>query len=300
MDNSKPLSLTPLLKKDMPAIKEIRTLFNREEKYRSFLGAIEHAVAEHYIEHRDTTDKQVTSTIKHLERTYMHDLDSFSDRLPMRILAYLGLALEEMPVTHHELKLVFSYIRWSIDNRNWMPGKQAYVRWIANALDFFDEKEKEAYEHEMRTLARRRGIPKSAVDAAILMKGTEVDVPEDDGFSQLNSEFFAIPEREKFDTVIDHLQERPELLGFYVDELEAHQDYETMERLFKSVLDIAPCFQPITMKLGLLYKRKGNPHLARHHFEQALESLKEIPDEVIDASQKEHLWKTIKEGLEGI
>lgn len=300
-DEEEFINLTRLLKKDNPEIKKIKSLFNREGEYADFLGPTEYILAKHFLENRKLKDKDVEKAIKNIKKNYAKDIDFFENELEKDIMFELSSNLQQnRKITHHELMLVLNYLLWCIDNRSWMADKQAYVKWSAYFLKLFDEKEMKKYEDSFMKIAKRMGIPKEKIDVMLLKSDKDVCSQKEKEENMIESEYFSLDDKEKFDFVIKHLMENPYLIELYAVELEEKKEYETAKRFYKKLLELMPGFPPAEISLGVIYKNMGNPHLAKHHLENALKTLDEVNEEIIPANQKEILINEINKELEGM
>ena len=295
------INLKKLLKEDNPEITKVNSLLYSEDEYADFLGPIELIVAEHYLRDRKLTDKDVEKVFKNIKKNYAEDIDFFEEEIDKDIMFELSCNLQEnRKITHHELKLIFNYLLYCIDNRTWMPDKQAYVKWTAYFLSLFSEKEKKKYEESFIKLAKRLGIPKDKVDAMLLKSDIDPCSAEEKESSKLQSEYFSLDGNNKFDFVLNNWNKNPYLLEMYSIELEENKEFDKAEKLYKKILEIAPEFPPVEVLLGSLYKKMGNKYLADYHLNNALKSLDNVPDEAFPEEVKNQMREEIKKNLEGI
>ena len=76
------------------------------------------------------------------------------------------------------------------------------------------------------------------------------------------------------------------------------KNYDLAEELCKKILEMIPEFPPMEILLGVVYKEKKNKILAKHHFENALRIMDEIPADVI--LEKDILIKQAKDLIKEI
>jgi len=284
------------LKKDTPEITELKSLFKKEEKYSDYLGATEYAIAFAYSENKKLKDKEVIALLKDLKTKYTQDIDSFTDPLAMQIMNNLSDALEENPISPHELRLVFDYILWSIDNRSWIPDTQAYVKWIAYTMELMSKDEERKYVKYIEQLAKRKAMSKQQIDS-MLMRGEEVDVNEEqDVWSKKDSEFFAMPPDDKKKFLIENGTFEFELLVNYLGALREDDNFKAIDAFALEFEEKNPHFTPLYMLLADAYWEK-NPLIAKQHLERALYSIEQLPEAPygIKENMKKDIEKMMKE-----
>ena len=287
-----------LLKKDTDVVKNIKSLLDKEEEYSYFLGAVEFSIAKYFMKDKKLKDKEVIKILKNLKANYVQDINFFDNELEKDIMLRLSLELQEKRITHHELKLVFDYILWTIDNRSWLQDERAYTKWIAYSMGLFSKKEEKEYQDKIRKYTRRLGIPRDQVEIILINREKDVKIKENQkDATKIESEFFALSNEKKFDFVVQNGFDVPYLIGRYTQELIEAKDYKTAEKFFKKMLEIVPEFPPIEIPLGALYKEMGNNHLAEYHLNNARRILQETPEHVFQSEIKEEMMKEIDKNL---
>jgi hypothetical protein len=175
-------SLSELLVPDTPETKEIKSIYEKEYEYSDYLSEIEITIAaHHYTENRNLKDKDVIAALKNIKQNRDKSISFFKKDLEREIVGNLIEPLEENPLTDHEFTLVIDYVLWVIDNRSWIPDKQAYVKWITYVMGLFSKAEEKKYEKEFNKFARNMGVSSAQVDM-LLMKRDAEDFFEERGF----------------------------------------------------------------------------------------------------------------------
>lgn len=285
-----------LLKEDNDSVKQIKTLFNREGDYEDYLGAIEFTIANYFLENRNLKDKDVENAVKNIRKNYMQEIDFFEMELEKEIMLKLSLALQEESITHHELKLIFDYILWCIDNRSWMPDKQAFVKWLPYFFELYEEDEMRKYKLNLTKIARRIGIPQAQVDAMLNIEEAEVS-DEQKNMSKLESKFFSLEDDKKFDFIVENAIINPYLMQSYIMELDEKEDFETVERLCKKLMELSNNFPMFEFLLGLNYNNMQNPILAKHHMENAVKTMEESPSDFFPPEEREKMLNDMKKEI---
>lgn len=291
------MKICDLLKSDSKAIvQHVKTLMGREDEYSDYLYAIERSVAEEFLENSKLADKDVIAALDNVSKNLDKEICDFEERLEKGIVRSLIIELCEDKISGHELKLVFKYILWSIDNRSWLDDPSAYVKWLAHSMRLLEKKENEAYERKIRTLCRRKGIPAEQVEAMLSNNFEDVEF-EDDGNSEIESRFFALEDDKKVDFVIENFTEAPFLFETCMSELMEKKDYEAAKGLCTKILEDYPGFPPVEIMCGLLHKEMGNTALARHHLENALKELDSTSEDIIKGKELAEMKEEIESQL---
>jgi hypothetical protein len=294
--------LSELLLPDTPQVKEIKSIYEREYEYSMYLSEIEFSIAEYYYkENHSLKDKDVIAALNNIKQNRNKPISFFKKDLEIDIIESLIEPLEEYPLTDHEFTLVIDYVLWVIDNRSWIPDKQAYIKWIAYVLGFFSNIEEGKYEREFKKSARKLGVSSAQVDM-LLMKRDAEDFfekgnlyggieDEDELFGKdtiaddLETGFFLMNNDEKFDFLLDNGPIYIELVQGYISELVEKEDYERAQDFYKKFNEKYKDFFPSHFIMAMAYIDK-NPILAKSYFEEALktaEKQEEIPDEMKEA-----------------
>lgn len=286
------------LNKDSKVITDnLKDIFQKEEEYAMFLYAIEESVTAEYYDNKKLKDKEVIKYLNNFLKNLDESFNFFSLEFEKHLYLNILDALEEKKITKHELKLCIRYILWSIDNRSWLNDNQAYVKWIAHASGTMGEKEAKEYERKIRIFCRRKGIPKSQVDAMLSNNFDDVEL-EDKDSTLIENRYFALEDNKKLELVLDNFQEAPFLDELYSGECIESNDFNNAEKLCKGILEIMPDFPPIEHLLGVVYKEKGNKYLAKIQFEKVLKLLEEIPKGAFEG--QEDMEKETKQMLKEI
>ena len=188
------IPLSELTQPDNDKVK-IKSLYKREEEYADYLAAIEFTIANHFIENRGLKDADVISAINNIKEHLMEDLDFFDTDLETGILLNLSSALQNKPITRHELMLVLGHVLWAIDNRSWLKDKSAYVSWLANFFKLYNQKEAQEYTAQFTKKAKKLRVPPDKIKAMINPEeDAEIDKFEDE-LSEADSILFSVPEK---------------------------------------------------------------------------------------------------------
>ncbi|MBS3123578.1 tetratricopeptide repeat protein [Candidatus Woesearchaeota archaeon] len=290
--------ISALLKKDDPLISEnLKSIIDKEERYASFLYAIEESVTYEYLQNNKIKDKEIIGHLKFLLKNINSSIDLFNSDFEKHLYNNIIEALNEKSVTLHELKLCINYILWSIDNRKWLNDSQAYVKWLAHSIGLMEPNESKAYETKVTLLCKRQGIPQKQIDAMLKNDFSDIEIPDKDNVD-IESVYYALDDDKKLDFVVEHFQKAPFLGEYYFEELLENKDYDAAEKLCKSILEMMPDFPPIESLLGIVYKEKGNKVLAKLQFEKTLRLLGEIPPHILP--EKEVLIKETKKLLKEV
>ncbi|MDM7918814.1 MAG: hypothetical protein QUS12_06565, partial [Methanosarcina sp.] len=179
------LSLSEFLLPDTPEIKEIKSIYNKEYEYSEYLSEIEYSIADYYYNaNRKVTDKDVIRALKNIKKNRDKPVSFFENPLEKEIVKSLVEPLEENPLYDHEFTLVLDYVLWVIENRSWMEGKQAYVKWITYVLGFLSESEGKKYESQFKKFARKMGVSGAQADMLLMKREAEDFFDEDKIFGE--------------------------------------------------------------------------------------------------------------------
>jgi hypothetical protein len=297
MNENIKMGFSKYLLKDTNEIKKLTTLYEKEEEYAIYLCAIEDSIAFEFLENKKLTDKEVINVLTNLKKNYDKDASFFKTNLEKKIFFSFSKVLKEYPITRHEMRLVFNYILWSIDNRNWIPDKQAYVKWLTHSMRFMDDEERQKYEDEFRKLGKSKGIPQNQIEA--MLKKEIIDDSEliDENITISESEFFNLDEEDKFDYVVENIMINVNLFKVYFEELVENSKFEKAIELNLKVLEIVPNFPLFELNLCELYFFTNQKELCLYHIKNIEETLSD--NEVKKILEKEE-YEMIKEGIENI
>lgn len=298
------LSLSEFLLPDTPEIKEIKSIYEREYEYSEYLSEIEFSIAEYYYnENRKVTDKDVIRSLKNIKENRDKPISFFEKSLEKEIVKSLVEPLEENPLYDHEFTLVLDYVLWVIDNRSWLEGKQAYVKWITYVLGFLSESEEKKYESQFKKFARKMGISGAQVDMLLMKRDAEDFFDEDDIFGEgglfdelepedifggerkaddLETGFVLMTNDEKFDFLLDKGPDYVELVQDYIMELAGKEEFEKIQDFYKKFNEKHENFFPLHFIVGSAYLN-SDPALAISYFEKTLkatENSEEFPPEM--------------------
>ena len=301
-------SLSELLLPDTPEIKEIKSIYEKEYEYSDYLSEIEFAIAGYYYEeNRNLKDKDVISILKNIKQNRDKPISFFKKDLEIDIIENLIEPLKESPLTDHEFTLVLDYVLWVIDNRSWVPDKQAYVKWITYVLGFFSNTEEGKYERQFKKSARKFGLSSAQVDMLLLKRDAE-DFFEEGGLLEgipdkaeffdkdraaddLKTGFFLMTDDEKFDFLMDKGPDYVELVQSYVLELMEKEDFEKIQDFYKKFNEKHKNFFPLHFIMGSAYIEK-DPTLAKSYFEETLKAAEKF--EEFPKGMKEALRQNIE------
>ena len=292
-------SLSELLVPDTQEIKEIKSIYEKEYEYSDYLSEIEITIAAYYYEeNRNLKDKDVIAALKNIKQNRDKPISFFKKGLEREIIGSLIETLEENPLTDHEFTLVIDYVLWVIDNRSWIPDKQAYVRWITYVMGLFSKEEEKKYEMEFKKAARKLGVSSAQVDMLLMKRDAKDFFEEEDLFDSIEDKaeflekdrtaetletgFFLMTDDEKFDFLLDKGPEYVELVQDYVLYLKNKGDFEKIQEFYKKFIEKYEDFFPLQFIMGTAYIDKDLA-LAKSYFENAIsaaEKLEEIPEEM--------------------
>lgn len=300
------VSLSEYLEPDTREILEIKSLYNMEYEYSQWLGTIEYAIANYYINNRKLQDKNVILALKNIKKNYEKDISFFKSELEKAIVEDLLEVLEESPLTHHEFKLALEYVLWAIDNRSWMEDKQAYVKWIAYVFGFFSEEEKDKYEKQFKRQTSKMGIPDAQVET-LLMKRDDEDFFDEKAFFEeeglfegleaskllekesvaedLETGFFLMTDEEKFNFLLEHGPDYVELVKSYILELAENLEFKKIKDFYNKLSEKHPDFMYLHFLMGVLHT-PIDPALAKSCFEKTLETAEKdetVPETILES-----------------
>ncbi|MDI9394787.1 MAG: hypothetical protein QM426_04940 [Euryarchaeota archaeon] len=293
------LSLSEYLVPATPEIKEMKSIYEIEYEYSDYLHAIEFSIADyHYNENRKVTDKDVISALKNIKENHDKAISFFEKALEKEIVKSLIEPLEYNLLTDHEFTLVLDYVLWVIDNRSWIEDKQAYVKWITYALDFFSEREEKKYKNQFKKFARKMGVSAAQIDMLLLKRneddffddedffgegGLFDDLEQDDIFKEdrtaddLETGFFLMNDDEKFDFLMDKGPDYVELVQDYVVALAGKNEFEKIQEFYDKFNEKHENFFPLHFIVGSVYLN-SDPALAVSYFEKTLKATEEAED----------------------
>ncbi len=299
-------SLSELLTSDTPEIKEIKSIYEKENEYNDYLDEIEFAIAAYYYEeNRNLKDKDVTAALKNIKQNRDKPISFYENELEREIIESLIGSLEEKPLTNHEFTLVFDYVLWAIENISWVEDDQAYMKWLTYVLGLFTKEEEKKYKREFNKYASNLGLSSAQVDMLLMRRDAEDFFEEGDFFEgienkaeffdkhrvadDLETGFFLMTDDEKFNFLLDKGPDYFELVLDYFLYLKNKGDFEKIQDFYKKSIEKHKDFFPLQFIMGTAYMDK-DPALAKSYFEEAIrtaEKLEEIPEETKKALRED-------------
>lgn len=330
IDESK-TSMSDFLDPDMPEVKKLESLLVEEYKYIDYLISIEYSIAYYYHKlDRKIEDEDVILFLRNIKKNCDKNISFFEHPLELLIVRNLVEALYQKPINYHEFKLVLDYFISVIDNRSWLDDKQAYVKWLGHALNYFTEEEEEEYVKNISIVASKLGLSDREI-SLLLLKESEYDsFEEDDGNkagregyklfkkearqSKLESRFNSMNDAEKFEFLIEYGSDYFNLVEPYINELVNKEKFEKIQELYNKIIEKDEDFLPLHFMMGIIYFER-DPALAKFYFEQTLKVAEmgdDVPEDVLQSlkldilaleaylsEEKQHLRKKIKSSKKG-
>lgn len=289
------IPLSELTQPDNDKIQE-KSLYHHEEEYADYLGAIEFAIADYFLEHRTLKDADVTSAINNIKEHPGERLESVTSEIEKEILLELSLTLQEESLTRHELALVLNHILWAIDNRSWMKDPCAYVSWLPYIFKMYGHKELHDYKTRFTNKARQMGAPDKAIEGMLGPADFEMS-GMDDSIAEGDSILFSIPEDKRFSYVEENGLEDPGLLVSYISMLESKKQYGMIEKVCLRMLERSDNFPTIEYMMGMNYLKMGDNKSAMTHIKNAVENIDRLPKESIPPNEYEAITKEMRREL---
>lgn len=127
---------------DNAEIKKLKSIYQKEEEYSTFLGPIESFIAYYfYYDDKKLKDVDVKKAIRNIVGNLDKNINFFKTNFEKELAGVIEFTLEEQnkKITKHELLLVLRYISWCIDNREWLNHSQAYLNWVCGFFGLSDQ-----------------------------------------------------------------------------------------------------------------------------------------------------------------
>ncbi len=167
-DDDRDVTLKELLVPETEEIMKLKVLRDEAmDAYADVTFPIESNIAEYFLENRHITDKDVKKALKNFIREPFKEFDPSEFPIEYEIQAGAIDGAQEKAISLHELGLVVECLVVSIENRDFLPDKQAYLKWICAFLDYFSEAEIRKLEQDYRHFGLKNRLPKFAIDALI-------------------------------------------------------------------------------------------------------------------------------------
>ena len=186
---------------DTDEIKQLKSLYQKEEAYADFLGPIESFIA-HYFYYDDPKLKDVVvkKALKKVQSNLDKEINFFTSTFEKELVGviYLILKKSKRKITKHELLLVLKYILWSIDNRKHLGHPQAYLNWVCDFFNLLDKGEKEELDEFYDDYGKEFDIEDEKIN---VMKNKEIDIEpseKDVRESKADSENFDENDKDQF------------------------------------------------------------------------------------------------------
>ena len=145
---------------DNNKIREIKTIYQREEDYIFFLQPIESFFAHYFHEDKpELKDVDVKKTVRKIKSNLNRNPDFFETEFEKELMCIISFALKNSPkkITKHELHLILGYILWCIDNRKWLNDSRAYLNWLCNFFKIFNQEEKQRFDEFYKKIGKEHG-----------------------------------------------------------------------------------------------------------------------------------------------
>ncbi len=304
-------SLSDFLNSDTPEVKKLESLLGEEYKYIDYLISIEYSIALHYYKYdRKIEDKDVILLLRNIKKNYDKNISSFKHPLELTIVRNLVEALYLKPITHQEFKLVLDYFISAIENRSWLGDKQAYLKWLAHALNYFTEEEEKEYEKNVSLVASKLGLSDEEI-SLLLLKESEYDYFEEDKGDKackagrgkyklfkkesrpekLEARFNSMNDAEKIEFLVEYGSDYFNIVESYINELVNQEKFEKIKELYNKIIEKDEDFLPLHFMMGIIFLER-DPTLAKFYFEQTLKVAEmgdDVPEDILQSLKREIL-----------
>jgi hypothetical protein len=304
-------SLSDFLSPDMPEVKELESLLDEEYKYIDYLKSIEYSIAYYYHNiDRKIEDKDIILLLKNIKKSYDKNISSFEHPLELLIVRNLVEHLYKKQITRQEFKLVLDYFISVIENRSWLDDKQAYVKWLAHALNYFTEEEEKEYLKNVALVSSKLGISDEEI-SLLLLKESEYDYFEENDENnkcstgrkkyklfkkeskpgKLKARFDSMNDAEKIEFLVEHGLDYFDLVESYINELVKQEKLEKVKNLYNRIIEKDEDFLPLHFMMGIIFF-ESDPALAKFYFEQTLkvaEMGNDVPEDILQSLKHEIL-----------
>lgn len=297
-EDMKDISLAELLEPDTSEVKRIKTLQEKAEEYAPYLLAFEYPIASYYLEHaRKLTDKEIINILRHIKKNIDTSFSCFDDPLEITVIGSVAETLMDEPLSRHELLLTIDYILWCIDNRSWMGDKQVYVKGLCYMFGLYNELEERQYVQLIEKLGKKLGLNENAIDAMLMKNENPLELSEEENNATLlESEFFAMDDKEKTKFLLEHGYRHFDFFVTYIDELEERKEFGMIKELVGKYAGKCDDKTEIYMLAGTAFLGEDK-NSAKSYYCKALhefETDKDVP-EAMKNNIKRELKKLIKE-----
>lgn len=304
-------SLSDFLNPDTPEVKKLESLLGEEYKYIDYLISIEYSIAHHYYKiDRKIEDKEVILLLRNIKKNCDKNISSFEHPLELSIVRNLVEALYKKPITHQEFKLVLDYFINAIDNRSWLGDKQAYLKWLMHALNYFTEEEEEEYGKNVSLVASKLGLSDEEI-SLLLLKESEYDYFEEDKGdkaceagrgkyklfrkearpTKLRARYDSMNDAEKIEFLTEFGSDYFNLVESYINELVNQEKFEKIKELYNKIIEKDEDFLPLHFMMGIIFLER-DPTLAKFYFEQTLKVAEmgdDVPEDILQSLKREIL-----------
>lgn len=279
------VSLLSLVSSEDMRIPGLDSLYQHEDVYSDYLSALEESISDAYLDNRSLTDKDMIRELTALKSSLAVPISQLETEFQRDVALLFSEGLRKVPISAHELGLVFSYVLWAIDNRSYLGDPKGYLRWITFRLGRFSTLEEEKYKADFYKRTSRLGVSKKDADA-LLGLSDEFSKEVDD--SDLEPRFYASTDKQQF--LIEHFPKTEFLLEQYLEE-----DIPRPKNFFNTLLKEHSNYIPLYILFAEYFDERGELELAEKYRDMGLSQL-----EILKSSLLKEVYQTMKKALEDL